>query len=199
MKNPLSIYDDSPNIEVFPEGKLFRISFDSTLNRMRLRCFNFKEMDEIMKVYSDVNPASFFMKQYGYNVDNRLYVINKFGYFPSGFFFEIVRYIKRQYGSTSVIALSENTKRYISERLIPLKKILEGKTFGISNVSEDSGRNIELEEEGKNPFLFRDYQEESIRQLIFSSFGRGFIELGTSAGKSFIIGNFIYNLQKNVS
>ena len=35
----------------------------------------------------------------------------------------------------------------------------------VRNIAEDTGRNNELKNEGKQPFEFRDYQEESLRQL----------------------------------
>ena len=153
-------------------------------------------------MYSDKNPASFFIKQYGYSVPETISVINSFGYFPVGFVFELLRYIKLRYGSLNVVAISENGKNFIQERLAPVRKILKEKGsghFDISNISEDSGRNEVLENQGREPFNFRTYQRESIENLLFRGNGRGIIELGTSAGKSFIIGNFIYNVLKNIS
>ena len=66
----------------------------------------------------------------------------------------------------------------------------------ISNIAEDIGKNNELKRLGKTPFEFRDYQEESVRQLLFKGFGRGLIEIPTAGGKSFILANFIWNMLK---
>lgn len=142
------------------------------------------------------------MRQYGYNVPQKISIINSFGYFPVGFLYEILKYIKLQYGSLKVLAISDNLRIFISEKLTPIKKCLENlhkENFNISNISEDSGRNKELDGLGKDPYLFRDYQKKAIENLLFKGYGRGIIELGTSAGKSFIIGNFIYNILKNIS
>lgn len=93
---------------------------------------------------------------------------------------------------------------------MPLKSIVN-EEFNISNMSEDVGRNSELrrlhkkqlddgipENKCVHPFEFRDYQEESIKKLIFNGYGRGLIEVPTAGGKSLIIANFIWNLLKNV-
>lgn len=83
--------------------------------------------------------------------------------------------------------------------------------FAVSNISEDVGRNAELrrmrqkqfdagtpEKKCVHPFEFRDYQEEAVKRLLFSGYGRGVIEVPTAGGKSFIIANFIWNVLKNI-
>ncbi len=106
-------YEDPSGTEVFPQGKLFRISYDAKSNKFQLKCFNRKDLDDIIAVYSDSNPASFFMRQYGYSVPDRISIINTFGYFPVGMVFEIMKYIKLRYGSLNVLTISENLKSYI--------------------------------------------------------------------------------------
>ena len=69
----------------------------------------------------------------------------------------------------------------------------------ISNVSEDLGRNTELVNLEKSPYIFRDYQKESIKHLLYEGYGRGLIEIPTAGGKSFILANFIWNILKNVN
>jgi len=119
--------------------------------------------------------------------------------------------IRESYGTAHVVALSKNCLNYISDYLTPLKAVLNGKTFEIANVAEDTGRNNELrrkmeddvkkgipESACRRPFEFRDYQKESVEALFFNGFGRGLIEIPTSGGKSFIIANFIWNYFKNI-
>lgn len=68
----------------------------------------------------------------------------------------------------------------------------------MSNVSDDLGRNSELEREGKQRYEFRDYQENAVKALLCAGHGRGMIEIPTAGGKSFILANFIWNIMKNV-
>ena len=93
--------------------------------------------------------------------------------------------------------MSTNCKKYIDDFLLPLKHTIKDR-FEISNVSDDTGRNNELVRLGENAKQFRDYQLHSIEQLLFTGYGRGLIEIPTAGGKSFIIANFIWNIQKNV-
>ena len=98
--------------------------------------------------------------------------------------------------------MSENCKNYINEYLRPLKTWTSGldqEEFTPSNIADDSGRNTILISEGKQPMIPRDYQDEAIRRLIFVGNGRGMLDLSTSAGKSFIIANFIWTLHKQYS
>lgn len=197
--NSFEKYNDPDNIEVFPQGKLFRISYDSNYNKLRLRCYNSSDFESIVEAFSDVNPNCFFMRQYGYEAPKKISVINSFGYFQSGLFFEITRYIKTVYGSSSVLALSDEFKEYVRDFIVPLKETLSKTRFDVSNVSEDSLRNLELEKSGREPFNWRIYQKESVENLIFKGMGKGIIELGTAGGKSFIICNLVYNLMKHIN
>ena len=74
-------YSDPPNIDPIPVGKVFRISFDATTTKFRIICSKYI-LDGLINTYSDVNPASFFVNQYGYNVESKISPINTFGYFP---------------------------------------------------------------------------------------------------------------------
>lgn len=87
--------------------------------------------------------------------------------------------------------------QYVSDFLTPLKNIIK-KRFQLSNISDDLGRNNELERLGKSTLEYRNYQMASIEQLLFTGYGRGLIEVPTGAGKSFIIANFIWNMLKHV-
>lgn len=194
-----SIYEDEEGIEKLPFGKLFRISYNSTTNNMLLTCYNKNDLEKIIELYSDTNPSYFYMKQYGYVVEKKISVINSFGYFPCGFFFEIINYIKIQYGSLNVLALSSNFKKFLNDKLMPLREYFNSnniKEIKIFNISEDSGRNKELISQNKTPYEYRDYQKYSIEKLLLKGFGRGMVELPTASGKSFFLCNFIYNIRK---
>jgi superfamily II DNA or RNA helicase len=194
------IYEDDQGIEKFPVGCCFRISYDSTTNNLILKCLNSVDLTKIIELYSDSNPSYFYMQQYGYNSPKKISIINNFGYFPSGFLFEILNYIKLQYGNLDVVAMSKNFKQYCNNILMPLRKFIKDKSNNIiiSNISEDSGRNKELITSNKNPYEYRDYQKKSIEKLFNVGFGRGLVELPTASGKSFFLCNFIYNIIKNI-
>jgi hypothetical protein len=61
------------------------------------------------------------VSRYGYKAEEKLYAINKFGYFLPGLIFEILKWIKTNFGDLSCVALSDVCKRYILEQLTPLK------------------------------------------------------------------------------
>ena len=186
------------------------MSFDPTTKCFRLICRDNSALDEIRKAFSVKNDAAFFSERYGYKSEEFLYAINKFGFFAPGLVFDVMKWIKDSYGSANVIAISQKCAKYIDDYLLPLKKSIISE-FSISNVSEDTGRNNELRRKRQmqlnsgipankcvKPFEFRDYQEESIKQLLFNAHGRGLIEVPTAGGKSFIIANFIWNILKNI-
>lgn len=72
--------------------------------------------------------------------------INKFGYFAPGLVFEVLKWIKMHYGDLQLVAISSKCQSYIQEVLTPLKSFV---FKDIANVSDDLGRNTELEREGK--------------------------------------------------
>ena len=192
--------DNFQDIELFPNGKIFRISYDCTIHKFKLFAARYDDFDEIRNAFSVDNPTAFFVHQYGYRAENKLYAINKFGYFSCGLIWEVFQQIKTTYGSLSVIALSKNCLQYINDKLTPLKEFVKKINDGnikISNISDDVGRNNELIREGKKPFEFRDYQANSISKLLNVGYGRGLIEIPTAGGKSFILSNFCWNLHKS--
>jgi superfamily II DNA or RNA helicase len=187
---------------MFPIGKTFRISYSIPVGKARLSCLNERDLEEIRECYSEENKNAYFIQLHGYNVERRHYVINQFGYFPIGFTLEILRYIKLKFGSLSQVAMSDGFRRLMDERIVPLKKqfgCLSKDDLEILCVSDDSGMNERRVSEGKTPYGFRSYQECAIRSLLFGGWGRGIIEVGTSGGKTFILGNLIYNIWKQVN
>lgn len=196
--------------EAVPQGKVFRIMYDDVTNNLRIVSRDTDAFEELQDSFSVKNTAAFFSERYGYSPDKKLYAINKFGFFSPGLIFEILQWIKLHYGDLSVVAMSQNCKAYICDILMPLKSLIIDK-FEIANIAEDSGinakrrRNIQqkiklgLQVEKKDlPFDFRDYQIESIKELLFTGYGRGLIEVPTAGGKSLIIANVIWNIWKNI-
>ena len=74
--------------------KIFRIVWDEVSKKLRLLAKDRRDLDMIIDYFSDTNPASLFVKQYGYSVPSRVSVINQFGYFEIGLIFEVLKYIK---------------------------------------------------------------------------------------------------------
>lgn len=184
--------------DAVPVGKAFRLAFDSGLNQMRILSRDRSNVDEIVEAFSTANSSAFFTKQFGYAAQEKLYSINKFGYFSPGLVFDVLNWIKIHYGDLSFVAISKNCLNYINDILQPLKHILKDNKFEIVNLADENGRNNERKTQGLQEYVFRDYQKKSIEQLIFSGYGRGLIEVPTGGGKSFIISNFIWNLHKFV-
>ena len=150
-------YNDENGIELFPDGKIFRLQYDSSVRKMKIICKKHDLFEDLRNAFSAPNNSSFFMSQYGYKTESKLYAINKFGYFSPGLVFEILQYIKQNYGSLSVLALTRNCKQYIDDIITPLKSFFVGKEKIVSNISDDLGRNNELAKNGKTEYKFRDY------------------------------------------
>lgn len=198
--------------EAVPQGKVFRIVYDDTMRCLRIFCREHDAFEQLQEAFSVKNDSAFFAENYGYQAKERLYAINSFGFFSSGLLFEILTWIKLNYGSISCVAISQNCKQYIDDVLVPLKSTIKER-FEISNISEDVGRNNELRNivaqkiaEGipendikEHPFEFREYQYKAIEELLFTGYGRGLIEVPTAGGKSFIIANFIWNVLKHIN
>ena len=164
---------------------------------MKLLARSKDAFEELRDAFSVENQQAFFTRQYGYAPESKKYAINKFGYFRSGLVFEILNWIKTHYGDLSFLAMSGNCIKYINEQLKPLKGSAV-ENVEVKNISEYSGRNKQLTDEGRKPYTFRDYQMKSIEAWLKSGYGRGLIEVPTGSGKSFIISNFIFTYQSNI-
>lgn len=186
-----SQYDDFLEGDVFPPGKLFRISYVSNSRRFRILALNSNDFESMVSAFSDQNPAAFFKGQYGYSDSPTISPINKFGFFPVGLVFEILRYIRLRYGNLSVVAMSKECKSFIEDRLRPFGKYTSGMdrdSFQVSNIAD---RTVNQDLPPEKRLKLRGYQEEMIRSLIFGVGGRGLIESPTASGKSFIVANLI--------
>nr|DAH73851.1 MAG TPA: Chromatin remodeling complex ATPase [Caudoviricetes sp.] len=110
----------------------------------------------------------------------------------------MLKWIKLHYGDLQLIALSKKCQSFIQDILAPLDPT-KYDLDDISNVSNDLGRNSELNRLDKPKYEFRDYQYEAVKALLASGRGHGLIEIPTAGGKSFILANFIWNILKNVN
>jgi len=152
--------EDPRNMTLFPDGKGFRVVYDPTVGMLRLFARRLDDFEDVRKAFSVKNKSAFYSNQYGYKADDRLYNINKFGYFKPGLFFKVAEWIKTQYGSLQVLALSPVFQQYFNDVIRPLGKylsVVKGE-FEVSNIAEDSGANdmIRLEiakliEAGEDP------------------------------------------------
>lgn len=199
MNRELLRFTDIEKPEYVPDGKIFRILFDANLNMMRIVSRDSNLLECMRESFSVKNEAAFYVSIHGYRAEEKVYLINPFGYFSPGMLFDVLSYIQRQYGSLKVVYVSEQCKNYISEYLTPLKRYVkhfDREKFEVFNICDDCGRNARVSEDKIR--ILRDYQEEAIRKAIFEGYGRGLIELPTSAGKSLVIANFIYNIDKQI-
>lgn len=201
-------YADNLNeIQVFPDGKIFRLVYDNVVDSLRLISKRKDYFDELRLAFSVTNPAAFFSQQYGYKGQDRLWNINQFGYFHAGLVFDVLGWIKRNFGDLSFVAISKKCNAYIQDVITPLKKIVSAlPDFEVSNISDDKGINSAIktkiltgEDTKLHEFNFRDYQRDSIHALITKGFGRGLIEIPTAGGKSYILANFIWNILKHIN
>jgi superfamily II DNA or RNA helicase len=95
--------------------------------------------------------------------------------------------------------MSENCKDYITDYIIPFKKYIKNlnkNDFEIKNIADSSGVNNSRPDDKK--LKLRYYQSEAIKRIIFDGYGRGVIELPTSAGKSFVIANLIHTIDQSI-
>ena len=138
--------DDLQQIEAFPNGKLFRLLFDSSVGKLRIVSRSYDAFEHLRDAFSAENSAAFFVKQYGYRAEPKVYAINKFGYFGSGLVWEVLKYLKQQYGDLSQVAISKQCKMFLDEQMTPLKayvKKMQLDNWTIANIADDSGRNVE--------------------------------------------------------
>ena len=130
--------------------------------------------------------------------------MSPFGFFPTGLLFEVLNFVVNDFelnptrlSSSQMVLIGPKAKSYIYEYLVPLaKKMAELKidkdSFEVDNISLDRAE----DPEDPNVRIMRPYQDEAVRAIIFKGNGRCLIQAATGAGKSFIIANLIYTLQR---
>lgn len=158
------------------DNNTITITYDKEKNLCRLISSRYSLLTPIISQFTTENTASFFVEQYGYNVPNQVTVINSLGYFRVGLFTQVYKALKELYPQDMICIAN---KEQLLDKAFPLRGILD--TTNILNISDK----INL----------RPYQEEAIRSVL--KYGRGLIECPTASGKSFIIGNIIYNLMSS--
>jgi superfamily II DNA or RNA helicase len=171
--------------DLFPNDKKFRIIYDDQLNQFRLLAISNKYIDEVVSLFSDNNPASFFMKQHGYNASSKISVINCFGYFDIGLFYDVVKMIQNIFGRNS-IAISKDTAVIVKKLLYPLVY------HGI--LSENDTIDNLIIDNISSELQLRPYQENVIKAVMLLGKGRAMFECPTGSGKSFIIANLLYTI-----
>ena len=112
--------DDFLDEDIFPEGKMFRIVFDNTQFMWKLMAKDPTELERLSETFSDKNPSAFYAKAYGYNAPQKRYAVNKFGFFNIGMIFEVLKYIKTNFGSFDCLAMSDRAKAFFKTHLTPL-------------------------------------------------------------------------------
>ena len=98
--------DDLKKREAVPHGKLCRLTYDSDGDMLRIIAKNQTILDELVEAFTVDNPAAFYSQQYGYSGEPKLYNVNPFGYFLPGLLFDVLEWIKTQYGSLRYLAVS---------------------------------------------------------------------------------------------
>ena len=61
MTPDFSIYDDPACTDIFPVGKIFRLSFDSSVRMLKISCKRYELFEDIRNAFSAPNTSSFFM------------------------------------------------------------------------------------------------------------------------------------------
>jgi hypothetical protein len=59
--NQFEKYNDEKNTELFPNGKIFRIMFDSSVMKLKIISKKFEYLEELRDAFSSPNNSSFFM------------------------------------------------------------------------------------------------------------------------------------------
>lgn len=165
---------------------------------MRVLCSDRRVFECLRDAFSDDNDAAFYVAMHGFSIDEKVYLVNQFGYFRPGLLFEILSYIRTNFGDLSCVHMSEQCRDYVNEYLTPFRRYLKGvgsDGFDVLNIADET---VNVGRPEVERLKLRDYQEEAIRKVILDGYGRGLVELPTSAGKSFVIANLIYTVDRNV-
>jgi len=179
--------DDFKKTEMFPEGKLFRLTYDPDGDMFRIMAKVQTLLDELVQAFSVNNPNQFFSQQYGYAGNPMLYNVNQFGYFLPGLMFDVLEWIRTQYGSLKYLAVSQQCMNYVDDFIKPLRRYMT-ENFEITDLNDDMNMSESFEK--------RAYQDEAVDALFRKGFGRGLIEIPTAGGKSYILANFIWNVMR---
>ena len=197
----LPYVDDMDDLMYSNPNYRFYIGFDNQQMMFRLFVRNAIHLDKIVRHFREIDQSSFFT---GRREPVYQYAVSPFGYFPTGLLFEVLNFVVNDFelnptrlSSSQMVLIGPKAKSYIYEYLVPLaKKMAELKidkdSFEVDNISLDRAE----DPEDPNVRIMRPYQDEAVRAIIFKGNGRCLIQAATGAGKSFIIANLIYTLQR---
>lgn len=197
----LKYVDDMEDLMYQNPNFRFYIGFDNQQMMFRLFVRNAVNLDKIVRHFREIDQSSFFT---GRREPVYLYAVSPFGFFPTGLLFEVMNFVVNDFElnptnlpGSKMFLIGPNAKSYIYDYLVPLaKKMVELKidkdSFVVDNISMDRAE----DPDDPNVRVLRPYQEEAIRHIIFKGNGRCLIQAATGAGKSFIIANLIYTLQR---
>ena len=197
----LPYVDDMDDLMYSNPNYRFYIGFDNQQMMFRLMVRNAIHLDKIVRHFREIDQSSFFT---GRREPVYQYAVSPFGFFPTGLLFEVLNFVVNDFelnptrlSSSQMVLIGPKAKSYIYEYLVPLaKKMAELKidkdSFEVDNISLDRAE----DPEDPNVRIMRPYQDEAVRAIIFKGNGRCLIQAATGAGKSFIIANLIYTLQR---
>ena len=197
----LPYVDDMDDLMYNNPNYRFYIGFDNQQMMFRLFVRNAIHLDKIVRHFREIDQSSFFT---GRREPLYLYAVSPFGYFPTGLLFEVLNFIVSDFelnpnhlSTGQMVLIGPKAKLYIYDYLVPLaKKMSELKidkeNFEVDNISLDRAE----DPEDPNVRIMRPYQEDAVRAIIFKGNGRCLIQSPTGSGKSLIIANLIYTLQR---
>ena len=197
----LKYVDDMDDLMYSNPNFRFYVGFDNQQMMFRMFVRNAIHLDKIVRHFREIDQSSFFT---GRREPVYLYAVSPFGYFPTGLLFEVLNFIVGDFElnpnhlpSSQMVLIGPRAKSYIYEYLVPLaKRMAELKidkdNFEVDNISLDRAE----DPEDPSVRVMRPYQDEAVRAIIFKGNGRCLIQSPTGSGKSLIIANLIYTLQR---
>ena len=197
----LPYVDDMDDLMYTNPNFKYYIGFDNQQLMFRLFVRNAMHLDRIVRHFREIDQSSFFT---GRRDPVYLYAVSPFGYFPTGLLFEVLNFIVTDFelnpnhlASSQMVLIGPRAKSYVYDYLVPLARKMaelhiDKDNFEVDNISLDRA------EDPSDPKvrIMRPYQEDAIRAIILKGNGRCLIQSPTGSGKSFIIANLIYTLQR---
>lgn len=197
----LKYVDDMDDLMYSNPNFRYYIGFDNQQLMFRMFVRNAMHLDKIVRHFREIDQSSFFT---GRREPVYQYAVSPFGYFPTGLLFEVLNFIATDFElnpmkmpASQMVLIGPNAKSYIYDYLVPLaRKMSELKidkdNFEVDNISLDRAE----DPDDPKVRIMRPYQEDAIRAIILKGNGRCLIQSPTGSGKSFIIANLIYTLQR---
>lgn len=197
----LKYVDDMDDLMYSNPNFKYYIGFDNQQMMFRMFVRNAMHLDKIVRHFREIDQSSFFT---GRREPVYLYAVSPFGYFPVGLLFEVLNFIVTDFElnpmnlpSSQMVFVGPHAKSYIYDYLVPLAKRMaelkiDKNSFEVDNISLDRAE----DPEAPNVRVMRPYQEDAVRAIILKGNGRCLIQSPTGSGKSFIIANLIYTLQR---